>query len=148
MDIKIECIEIKSRRAHTAELMSIWESAIRATHAFLSEKQIKDISEYVPHALESVPLLAVARQGGKAVGFAGADGDKLEMLFVAAESIGRGIGKLLLEYVTENYGVTMLTVNEQNPQAIGFYEHMGFKVYKRSDTDEQGGAYPILYMRR
>lgn len=26
MDIKIECIEIKSRRAHTAELMSIWVS--------------------------------------------------------------------------------------------------------------------------
>lgn len=148
MDIQIECIEVRNRRAHITELMSIWESAVRATHAFLSEKQIKDISEYVPHALESVPHLAVARQDGKAVGFAGADGDKLEMLFVAAESIGRGIGRRLTEYVTGKYGVNNLTVNEQNPQAIGFYEHMGFKIYKRSDTDEQGGPYPILYMRR
>lgn len=29
----------------------------------------------------------------------------------------------------------------------GFYEHLGFKVYKRSEIDEQGNPYPILYMR-
>ena len=47
----------------------------------------------------------------------------------------------------EKYGVKQLTVNEQNPQAIGFYEHLGFKVYKRTDNDEQGNPYPLLYMR-
>ncbi|WP_418401612.1 hypothetical protein [Anaerotignum lactatifermentans] len=41
-----------------------------------------------------------------------------------------------------------MTVNEQNPQAIGFYEHMGFSVYKRTDLDEQGNPYPLLYMCR
>ena len=41
-----------------------------------------------------------------------------------------------------------LTVNEQNPQAKGFYEHMGFHVYKRTELDEQGNPYPLLYMRR
>lgn len=29
----------------------------------------------------------------------------------------------------------------------GFYEHMGFQVYKRTDLDEQGNPYPLLYMR-
>lgn len=48
----------------------------------------------------------------------------------------------------ENYGIERLTVNEQNPQARGFYEHMGFQVYRRTDHDEQGNPYPILYMRR
>lgn len=37
-------------------------------------------------------------------------------------------------------------VNEQNPQARGFYEHMGFEVYKRTDHDEQGNPWPLLYM--
>lgn len=41
-----------------------------------------------------------------------------------------------------------LTVHEQNPQAVGFYAHMGFTPYLRTETDEQGGPYPILYMRR
>lgn len=40
-----------------------------------------------------------------------------------------------------------LTVNEQNPQAIGFYAHMGFEIYKRSDTDEESNPYPLLYMK-
>lgn len=34
------------------------------------------------------------------------------------------------------------------PQAVGFYGHMGFRTYRRSETDEQGGPYPILYMKR
>lgn len=32
----------------------------------------------------------------------------------------------------------VMGVNEQNPQARGFYEHMGFHVYKRTETDGQG----------
>ena len=47
-----------------------------------------------------------------------------------------------------HYGVRELTVNEQNPQAVGFYRHMGFETYKRTEQDEQGGPYPLLYMRR
>ena len=70
------------------------------------------------------------------------------MLFVAAQSRGRGIGRQLLQYAFDIYAVNELTVNEQNPQAIAFYEHMGFRVCKRSDIDEQGNAYPILYMKR
>lgn len=41
----------------------------------------------------------------------------------------------------------VVTVNEQNPQAVGFYEHMGFKTYKRTECDEEGKPYPILYMK-
>lgn len=29
----------------------------------------------------------------------------------------------------------------------GFYERMGFRVCRRTETDEQGGPYPLLYMR-
>lgn len=28
-----------------------------------------------------------------------------------------------------------------------FYEHMDFRTYKRSNLDEQGNPYPILYMK-
>lgn len=59
-----------------------------------------------------------------------------------------GFGRRLLEYSAEHYGIREVTVNEQNPQAVGFYEHRGFVTYKRTDRDEQGGPYPLLYMRR
>lgn len=67
--------------------------------------------------------------------------------FLSAER-GKGVGKQLLQYGIENYGIQELTVNEQNPQAVGFYRHMGFKTYKRTDYDEEGNPYPLLYMKK
>ena len=61
---------------------------------------------------------------------------------------GKGVGKQLLQYGIENSGIQELTVNEQNPQAVGFYRHMGFKTYKRTDYDEEGNPYPLLYMKK
>ena len=56
----------------------------------------------------------------------GIDGRKLEMLFLAPEERGRGLGRKLLEYGITEYGVKELTVNEQNPQAKGFYRQKDF----------------------
>ena len=132
-----------------SSLLRIWESSVKATHSFLTESEIEKIKDHVPQALRKIPHLIVAEnEDGAYVAFAGIDGQKLEMLFVSAENRGRGIGKCILRYVMDTYAVNELTVNEQNPQAIGFYEHMGFRVYSRSETDEQGNLYPILYMKK
>lgn len=32
--------------------------------------------------------------------------------------------------------------------AKDFYEHMGFEVYRKTDFDDQGNPYPLLYMKR
>ena len=80
--------------------------------------------------------------------FAGVAGEMLEMLFVAPGARGKGYGRQLVNYVTRHCGVRRVDVNEQNPQAVGFYQHMGFETYRRTDCDEQGGPYPLLYMKR
>lgn len=142
--------EVKDRGEGTIlSLLHIWESSVRATHLFLSEQEIARIKGYVPQALRGVPNLLVAEgESGVLVAFAGIDRHKLEMLFVAAEYRGQGIGGRLLQHAVDKYAVRELAVNEQNPQAVGFYGHMGFRTYRRSETDEQGGPYPILYMKR
>lgn len=61
---------------------------------------------------------------------------------------GEGLGRALLTWAIGAYGVDELAVNEDNSQARGFYEHMGLKVVSRSETDDQGGPYPILVMKR
>ena len=130
-------------------LLSVWESSVRATHLFLYDTEIENIKQYVPQALREIPHLLIAEnKEGAPVAFAGIDGHKLEMLFVSAENRGKGVGRQLLQYAVDTYAVNKLAVNEQNPQAIGFYEHMGFQIYKRSEMDEQGNPYPILCMRK
>ena len=78
----------------------------------------------------------------------GIDDGSLEMLFISPEERGKGLGKRLIQHGIENYAARRLTVNEQNPQAKVFYEHMGFHVYKRTELDEQGNPYRLLYMVR
>ena len=59
----------------------------------------------------------------------------------------QGVGKKLITYAIDNLQVTKVDVNEQNIQAVGFYKHIGFNIYKRSDLDGEGKAYPILHMQ-
>ena len=132
-----------------ARLLTVWERSVQATHTFLSGEEIAKIKPYVPQALEQVPhLIVLEDEGGAPAAFMGIGEQKLEMLFLAPEVRGKGHGKRLLQYGIERYAVREVTVNEQNPQAIGFYEHMGFQTCRRTERDEQGGPYPLLYMRR
>ena len=146
----MKIIEVTDRNSSLVEqLLKVWESAVRATHLFLSEHEIKNIRKYVPQALQEIPHLIIAENENQVpVGFMGIVEKHLEMLFVAHEERGKGYGKELLTYGIETYGVNDLAVNEQNPLAKGFYEHMGFRVYKRTELDEQGNSYPLLYMKR
>lgn len=128
-------------------LTELWEASVRSTHTFLSEEEIQRIKAYVPRALGGVAHLVVAEEDGAPAAFMGIEDAAIEMLFVAPEKRGMGLGKRLVEYGAAHYAVETLAVNEQNPQARGFYEHLGFRVYKRTETDEQGGPYPLLYMR-
>ncbi len=99
-------------------------------------------------AIENVEYLIIAeKEFGEPVAFMGIDSNRLEMLFLSPEVRGKELGKQLLQYGIETYNIQELTVNEQNPQAVGFYEHMGFQTYKRTEYDEEGNPYPLLYMR-
>lgn len=130
-------------------LLAVWEASVRATHGFLPEAEIERIKAYVLQALGGVEhLVVVEEHSGELLGFMGVDSERLEMLFLAPAARGKGLGRRLVEYGIRNYALQETTVNEQNPQAVGFYEHMGFAVYRRTPTDEQGGPYPILYMCR
>lgn len=129
-----------------SELLAVWEDSVRATHLFLSDAEVKNIKKYVPQALAGVEHLIVA-ETKKPIAFMGTQNGRLEMLFITPEERGKSIGRQLLQYGLQNYGIHELTVNEQNPQAVGFYEHMGFETYKRTELDEEGNPYPLLYMK-
>lgn len=130
------------------ELLNVWEDSVRATHNFLSNEEIEKIKEFVPQALSNIAHLIIETDENEIpIAFMGIEKQKLEMLFITSKCRGKGIGKKMLLYGIENYKINDLAVNEDNPQAKGFYEHMGFKVYQRNELDDQGNPYPVLYMQ-
>ena len=146
----MQIVEVKERTERLIrQLLQVWERSVRATHDFLPEEETGAIGQYVPQALRGVEHLVIAKgKNGRPAAFMGIEGQTLAMLLLAPEEKGKGMGKRLLQYGAAVYGVDRLTVKEQNAQAGGFYEHLGFEVYKRSEQGEQGGPYPILHLRR
>ena len=131
------------------QLLVIWKASVRATHLFLSDAEVRKITGYVPQAMTLVSHLVIAeREADCPVAFMGVEGQRLEMLFLSPEKRGTGLGRQLLDYGIRRYDIREVTVNEQNPQAVGFYKDMDFAVYKRTDLDEAGDPYPFLYMKR
>ncbi len=130
-----------------SRLLKLWEASVRATHLFLQEDDIKRLTPAAREAICGIPVLLTAgNKEGQICGFAGIDEDSLEMLFIAPDCFGHGIGKSLLRTAIEKYGVAKVDVNEQNPKARGFYEHIGFVVKSRSEYDGYGNNFPILHM--
>ena len=128
----------------TLALLAVWESSVRATHGFLREGDVEYLRPFVRQALKEVPVLLCAEEAGKPAAFLGMEGNSIEMLFVAAELRGKGIGSALMrEALTRN--ACRVDVNEQNPLALGFYQKFGFEITARDDMDGLGLPYPILH---
>ena len=130
-------------------VVEIWEASVRATHDFLTEADIQVLKPLIEHGyLDAVELAAVRDDSGELVGFMGTHEGRIEMLFVAPEMRGKGVGRMLIEHAVDRLGCDEVDVNEQNPQAVGFYLRMGFHQVGRSERDGQGNPFPLLHLKR
>jgi Acetyltransferases len=127
------------------KLMLVWESAVKATHDFLKQEDFDFYKRMIPGFFAHVDLYTL-HTDKDIVAFMGISKDNLEMLFVSDQQRGLGYGKQLLEYAINILHIKRVDVNEQNKQAIGFYEKFGFKTVGCSKKDSMGKDYPILHM--
>ena len=129
------------------EVIAVWEASVRATHHFLSEKEIAFYKPLVlKYALPSMRVWGIRVQN-KLAGFMAVSNYKVEMLFLTPEFIGRGLGKKLLSFALDSLHIPLVDVNEENPTALGFYQHMGYKVISRDTVDGNGRPHPILHLQ-
>ena len=130
------------------EIARVWEASVRATHNFLPESDIERLAPLVRERyLPAVRLFCIRDEAQRIAAFIGLCERHVEMLFVRPDRMGRGLGRQLLLFVVERCGARSVDVNEQNPQAAGFYRHMGFRVADRSPLDSEGAPFPILHLR-
>ncbi|MDD2053816.1 GNAT family N-acetyltransferase [Pseudomonas putida] len=130
------------------ELVNVWEASVRATHDFLPDSYITLLRELVrDRYLDAVMLICCKDERQHISGFAGVAAGKVEMLFIHPDQRGQGLGKQLLDYAVHHLNADELDVNEQNPQALGFYLKQGFEIIGRSEIDGMGQPYPLLHMR-
>ncbi|NQY65533.1 MAG: GNAT family N-acetyltransferase [Alteromonadaceae bacterium] len=131
-----------------AEMLKVWENSVRATHDFITDEDIEFFKPIIiEQAFPAVTLRCVKNESGAIIGFLGVHDQKIEMLFILNEQRGQGVGKGLLAYALNELAADSVDVNEQNPKAVGFYQHMGFEIKSRSPLDDMGKPFPILHMK-
>jgi putative acetyltransferase len=145
---------MRVRRANPddrAQLVHLWERAVRATHDFLTEADIAALRPLVAAELASDATVwwVLVSPHETPLGFLGLAGDTIEALFVDPDSHRRGGGSLLVAHAQSlASGPLLVDVNEQNESARRFYERLGFVVIGRSQHDGAGRPFPLLHMRR
>lgn len=128
------------------KLITVWESSVRATHHFLSESDIITYRSLIlTEYFDQVKLYSIGVEGN-IMGFIGINGESIQMLFIHPETRGKGLGRKLIDFAKKEHGTTLVDVNEQNHQAVGFYEKLGFVTIERSEYDAAGKPFPILSM--
>lgn len=127
-------------------LTSLWEASVRSTHHFLMEDDIQKLVPFLKMGLTEIETLIIMFEEDIPVAFMGINAAKIEMLFVSPNFFNKGLGKELVTLAIKEYDIKYVDVNEQNPQAAGFYRHLGFDVFERTELDEQGNPFPILKM--
>ncbi|HET7041998.1 MAG TPA: acetyltransferase [Gemmatimonadales bacterium] len=132
-------------------LVALWERSVRATHHFLTDADIHALRPHVAEALANATLewWVLAAEDGSALGFTALTDHAIEGLFLDPDHRGKGGGRRLIEFAQERFpGALRVDVNEQNPEALKFYEALGFRVQGRSPTDDAGRPFPILHLER
>ncbi|MGA8135511.1 MAG: GNAT family N-acetyltransferase [Pseudomonas gingeri] len=79
-------------------------------------------------------------------GFIGLNENHVEMLFIEPDLRGKGVGRALLDHARSSRSQMSVDVNEQNPEAAGFYLHYGFIQTGRSPLDGEGRPFPLLHL--
>ncbi len=141
-------VEIKAYdKVYRQQILELWERSVLATHDFLSPGDFKEIKALVQDLDFGFFDVYCLVEEDTVLGFIGVAEQKIEMLFLAPEHLGKGLGKRLLGFALDELDAQLVDVNEQNEQALRFYQKAGFEIFDRSEQDEQGKSYPLLRMK-
>ena len=138
---------IRANRPEDADrIVEIWCTSVDATHDFLSAEDRVSIEALVAEHIPKADLELLVDETDTPLAFLKMDGVMIDTLFVAGDRLGQGLGSVMMRHAIDAHGASVLEVNEQNPQAVAFYERWGFAVTALAETDDHGRPYPTLTM--
>lgn len=130
-------------------MYEVWHATVVATHDFPNPSDLNGIcsqvkSDYLPKS----SLLVAVDDRNRVIGFMDTRGHEIELFFIDPAYHGYALGRAFIEAAATKSPYLEVVINEENRQAIAFYEAVGFSVRASSRIDHDGRPYPILRMRR
>ena len=129
-------------------LTDLWERSARSSHAFMDDEEFVELKPRIRDLLLPSMDVWVAESEGVTLGFVGARAEHVELLYIAPEAQGKGIGPQLLAQVTGGTGPRSVEVYADNAVGLGFYLSQGFRETRRDPTDGAGRGFAIVHLER
>ncbi|MEV7397341.1 GNAT family N-acetyltransferase [Aeromicrobium sp. NPDC092404] len=129
-------------------LTDLWERSARSSHAFMADHELVELKPHLRDLLLPSMDVWVAESGDELHGFVGARDEHVELLYVAPEAQGRGLGPALLAYVDGGSGPHSVEVYAGNTVGLGFYLSQGFHETRRDPLDAAGRPFPVVHLER
>lgn len=125
-------------------VMNIWLKSTVKAHNFIEKKYWQDNYDTVKNIY--IPMAdTYVYEKDEIKGFISIiNNEFIGALFVDNESQGQGIGKALIRYVQNKYGVLNLAVYKDNYKSVEFYKKVGFKI--KSENINEDTNFPEYIM--
>ena len=137
-----------AREADFDTLTDLWERSARSTHAFMDDDAFAHQRPRIRDLLLPSMDVWVAEDHGELLGFVGARDAVVELLYVAPEAQGRGLGRALLSYVDGGAGPRSVEVFADNTVGVAFYRSQGFVEQLRYTVSVAGGSFDVMRLAR
>ena len=129
-------------------LTDLWERSARSSHAFMDDDEFAHQRPRVRDLLLPSMDVWLAEASGEILGFVGAREAVVELLYIAPEAQGRGLGPALLSYVNGGAGPRSVEVYADNTVGVAFYRGQGFVEQLRYSVTVGGGSYEVMRLTR
>lgn len=113
-------------------LIPMWRASFEYGVGVVDPHPLEDQREFFHRQILPNHDVRLALSDGRLVGFVAASTESIPALYVHIDHLGRGIGKLLLDWAkAQSGGGLWLYTFERNVRAQRFYESHGFTIAER-----------------
>lgn len=120
-------------------VMSIWLESTVEAHSFISKEYWEENYQVVKNKYIPMSETYVYEYDNDIKGFISViEGSFIGALFVDIKAQGKGIGKVLVDYVKEKYEKLSLAVYSDNTKAYKFYKRQGFEEILEQNNEDSG----------
>lgn len=115
------------------DLLDVWKSSVERRKDFISAADLDAVAKALESVYSQSLEVIIAQQGERILGFAAWNALEVELLWVRHSDRHQGIGKLLLNHITNKSPNVEVHLDTQRVLAIEFFSNSGFSLIAGGD---------------
>jgi putative acetyltransferase len=128
----------KHLEADLEPILDVWHKSSTLAHPFLDEAFVEKAAKAMREMYIPGSETWVYEENGIIIGFIGMMGNEIGGLFVLPNHHSKGVGRQLVDFISDLHEEMEVEVFKENKIGRAFYDKYGFKVINETLHEESG----------